>query len=1272
MNPNALLILASGTDIAQWGATRASQDRLPEVIRRLVYATTEAPSYVDFPSGDAVQLDGWDGAIELDENHPVIPRGLSVWEIGTSNSPKTKADDDYEKRSASAPDTARGSVVPPETSFVFITPRRWRLKEKWSNARRAEKIWRDVRALDADDLESWLQQAPATHVWFSRLIGLLPAGADDLETTWTDWADATTPSTLPALVLAGRTSEAAKLTSWLATGRGTFAVVAESSSDALAFIGASVLSLPEQERTPILARTAVVSNADAFAQLAASSESLILIAAYAAGNEVQRATRGGHRVILPTGPVPGIEISSTHVLVPRVIRQNAETALREMGLTESRARELAGVARRSMLTLRRRLATNPTLQTPRWADPTVGPSFIPILFAGQFNESRDADLQALGALSPAGLGALRATLTRWAQETDPPVRHTGNVWYLVSKEDAWAALSCFVSADDLTRFTAVANDVLGEVHPKFELPPEQRWAASIHGKERKYSGVLVAGVADSIALLGSLGDSVTLQGGVSPSTAAEHIVEEVFAHVAGDWRGWATLSPVLPLLAEAAPDVFLRAVNAQIVRDESAVRELFQDSGDALFTSFAHTGLLWALETLAWSPDHLAYTTRLLASLDRLDPGGRVANRPGNSLRSIFLAWLPQTSASLDTRLSVLDQLRAREPDAAWRLFSSLLPQFHDHSVYNPRPKWRDWISDRAGTGATYGEIFRQTSQIIAWMIEDAGDNPERWKTLIEALDNIGPNDFDAVITGLRQLLDRVADEAFRALIFDALREMLSKHRSFPDAQWSLPPERLAQIETLMLAATPADTFLRVRWLFSDRPQLPEGREQDFYEHSALVFERQKEAMRELHETLGTDGIVALAARIDRPDELGRVFAAVGLLTGEDEDALLSRLFNASDGPTMAMARGYAHGWTLHIGTQTAIARVRDERAWPDVTRGHLLLSQEPTESTLDVVDSLIAEGQAAFWSGVHPFWFKDAAVERGLRGVLEHGRPHAFVDAAAVHIRQQPHLDAELLVAGLEKVLQSRSDANGKRADAHDVSALLDALERAVQDGRFEEARLARLEFLYLPVLGHSDRPPRTLHSAMAREPNLFVDAVKIAYTNSVESEAADKDRDPQLVERAYHLLHSWRMPLGTSPQAIDEAAMNAWVDQVRESLKSDGRLTIGDHLIGQVLSSPVPDSDGMWPRIAIRNLVERLESDDFESGLRIGKYNSRGVISRNPLGGGDLERGEASVYEKMATTMATTWPRTAALLRLMARSAHADATREDIESELREDLND
>jgi len=75
-------------------------------------------------------------------------------------------------------------------------PRRWGGKERWAESRR--------QAYDADDLEAWLETAPAVHIWFSIVVGKHPEGAEDADGWWSDWAAATRPALTPGLVLSGR------------------------------------------------------------------------------------------------------------------------------------------------------------------------------------------------------------------------------------------------------------------------------------------------------------------------------------------------------------------------------------------------------------------------------------------------------------------------------------------------------------------------------------------------------------------------------------------------------------------------------------------------------------------------------------------------------------------------------------------------------------------------------------------------------------------------------------------------------------------------------------------------------------------------------------------------------------------------------------------------------------------------------------------------------------------------------------------------------------
>jgi hypothetical protein len=66
-------------------------------------------------------------------------------------------------------------------------------------------------ALDADDLDAWLELTPGVHVWFSRLIGKRPDDVVDLETVWADWSQATRPALNAKFLLAGRAKAAEEI-----------------------------------------------------------------------------------------------------------------------------------------------------------------------------------------------------------------------------------------------------------------------------------------------------------------------------------------------------------------------------------------------------------------------------------------------------------------------------------------------------------------------------------------------------------------------------------------------------------------------------------------------------------------------------------------------------------------------------------------------------------------------------------------------------------------------------------------------------------------------------------------------------------------------------------------------------------------------------------------------------------------------------------------------------------------------------------------------------
>src|ERR1043166_8956413 len=134
------------TDLVLWSDRRDAQGDLPALIRRLALATTDMQS-VSFRSAEGIQLGGWDGRISAINGTAFVPSGSSMWELGTTSRPAEKASADYNKRVAELSDAERQELM-----LVAVTTRRWTGKDAWVRERQAERAWRDVRVLDADDL----------------------------------------------------------------------------------------------------------------------------------------------------------------------------------------------------------------------------------------------------------------------------------------------------------------------------------------------------------------------------------------------------------------------------------------------------------------------------------------------------------------------------------------------------------------------------------------------------------------------------------------------------------------------------------------------------------------------------------------------------------------------------------------------------------------------------------------------------------------------------------------------------------------------------------------------------------------------------------------------------------------------------------------------------------------------------------------------------------------------------------------------------------------
>ena len=255
-----------------------------------------------------------------------------------------------------------------------------------------------------------------------------------------------------------------------------------------------------------------------------------------------------------------------------------------------------------------------------------------------------------------------------------------------------------------------------------------------------------------------------------------------------DAKLWWSLRGEFQELAEASPEEFLKALENGLGGPEPAVNSLFRSEEGWLYPQEYLSDLLWALEMLARSPKYLPQAALLLAKLDEMDPGGRLANRPARSLRQIFLPWTPQTYATPSQRLRVIDQIVAEFPDVGWELLVSLAPRHHDTSQPSPYPDWRDFTPDQREE-ITWSGLAKAATETGGRLLASVGQRADRWDKLLELWANFDPSwratASDQLLKFVHDLRDQEKIEEFR----ETIRDLLHKHRNFAEPRTGRCPK---------------------------------------------------------------------------------------------------------------------------------------------------------------------------------------------------------------------------------------------------------------------------------------------------------------------------------------------------------------------------------------------------------------------------------------------------------------------------------------------------
>ena len=1260
-------------DLVNWFTTTIlARTKLSVLLRTLIHSTGRDLQKVDFPGNDDAERAGWDGFIEASSGTPWIPSGASGWEFGVTADIKAKADGDFVKSVRAIKSPERANIT-----FVFVTPRRWPGKVAWVVEMKGKKLWKDIRAYDASDLEQWVEQSLAAQTWFANQTDRPSNAIRTLERCLSDWADVAAPALHPSLFATANEAWNVRIKSFLAKeDANPLVIAADSVEEVLAFLS-QVLSTPELEH--YRDRVLVFDKVGVLPKLAQGTTDFIVVAHT---REVEREL-GPYSSSLRTIVVYPRNATSVepHVVLEPLGVEPFTKALETMGKSRDDIAKLTNASGRSLTVLRRQLSNIPAIHTPAWAeDSKIASGLVPLVLIGALDTQNMADRTILSHLAEVPFEVLEKRILDLLRLNDSPVWSIGGYRGVISKMDSLFAIAGTVSRADLDRFLDVARTVLGEDDPALDLPEEERWAAAMHGKRRKFSVAVREGISETLVLLAVYGKNLFgMHLGFNGEIEAAKIVRDLLVPVTT--RRLEANGRDLPLYAEAAPAEFINIIARDLRAEKSEVMGLLRPIDTGLFGSCPRTGLLWALEGLAWNPTTFPRVVKILGQLSEVEINDNWANKPIESLGTILRAWMPQTAANHEMRLKAVSMLLDKHPTVGWRI---CLQQFGDYGSsvggYSHKPKWRP-------DGYGFGEPFRTWGPINAFvreMVKIALSRPsytvEMLCDLVSRLHALASEDQVRVWEIIDDWRNASTIDEEVAKIREKIRVIVLSRRGRKKVNEEGQASLTEKAKEVYSRLQPKDIVNKYEWLFRQgwvevsADELTED-EMDFRAREQRIEELRVEALKYIAQERGIPGILTLAEKGNSQRQIGAHLVS-GILTDEQIEDLILQSLRPTEKDSIRDDIIAGALWALDEDRRKAIyASLRDKVAEEEALR--LLLLSPYRASTWLLVDQLSSEARNRFWVEVVPQYVFDSPEENNasVRRLLEVERPRAAF--ASMHFELE-EIHPLLLVQMLSSMAQNSKDkAEEYQLHDYDVQRAFQLLNRN-PDLTLEEK--AGLEFAYLDVLARSFRGEGqqqipNLEHYIEEHPELFVQAVVWAYKRKDRGEdppefCVTEDRE-NLAKRGYRLLEAIERIPGQDKATKEEQQekLAKWVETIRRSCAELDRSDIADVCLGKLFSNAPVGEDGVWPNEAVRDVMEDLRSEDISSGAHIGLYNARGAHWRGE--GGGQERELADKYRAWAEALLFTHPFvSSSLLMSMVNTYEREAEQQDTEAGIRRRL--
>lgn len=1226
--------LIKANDLKRWADSLEFRGLLPELIRRLVHATKPHLSKVYIPTEESTHSAGWDGIVVSEDNDTYLPAGTCLIEMGTNKNIVTKANNDYKKRTNDPLGFEKG-----ECSFVFITPREWPEAPSWEADKNKQKKWKKVKVITAVELEDWLSYHPSVALWLAeRLKTSHRNNIQSIESYWHQWSTNEKGQQLCYSVAIGGRKDSVKELLEKTEDHIAIDVCSHSVEESLAFVVATILQSGDDN---LKDRVVIAKDNGTTGLLASQYSNMVIIS----GGDDKNINPNENCLVYVTHPSARSK-SGQSITLRTPEPDDFINALKESGFNETQARQLCTDTGRSTAILRRKLGFD--RNTPDWAKSENISQLLPALLMGRWQNNLEGDKILIEELSGMEYCQFENLIQTFAKGNDSPFGLIDSLWYVISPFDAINYAIDFITSQHLDKLSVIIDNVANDIDfddKKAAMSDSFFWQKH----NTRYSYYAKEGLFLTLVLLALRGDKKT-----QLIPWVDEKVRAILNINTLEWWFSYCKHDLISLLAEASPQIFIQKIEDDVMSHNSVIREMFRINFEhtSWFGNSSHYGyVLSALEDLAWPAENLSRISRILFELSSLGEKKGYTGNPFESLCKIYCLWMPKTKATVEQCFAVLDSMAEEFRPFVFKLCRYLVNYRHQSQSINGRiMRWRYFGEDVKAV--TNNELLTALTAAVRLLIRNCDYSDEAIECMLKTATDPDLPDFLR-----KEVQDAISSNKdfmkSKNKFCDKIRERIYHFEEACDSDWCIGDDEMIWLKNLLETILPDDIIEANLWKFNSFLPVHElhRREDDTFRGIEKLLHFRVDAVKELYEQTGFDGLRKIAKKSENKYQTGLAFAK------------FKTTYPMID---FVIKEGFDNQFLA--GFFVSLYNKNKERYWKVVrkynNRNDILISIGTNEEIIRFVETLSEDAKENYWKNVSVWGYSDDTLEIMAEQLLKVGR-YGDVLSLLHHVN---YGGKEIPVAPAFQALQGWLN-NIKTPEfekyRHDAEEILEYLDK---NPDLKDEQIVCLELL-LSEIFHLNSDCRLYHSIYTK-PKSLLELISCAYRGDEtpdDKTYSESEINIGLLSLRFIDGHIKSCP-GLKNGTLDEDALMKYADEFLSLAKREKYCQAAKTMLGKLLGN-IPDRED-YPQYVLCKLLTKYSEHGRDKSIlnsfRCQFLNNHGMTTRMPYDGGQIERTRSEKYKKYADKIRYTYPDVASIFDSLSRDHEFDAHRMDNQAEL------